>query len=427
MLEREISHSYPSFLPDDRHFIYSARGTDVEDSWIKIGTLDSSDTQPLVKVDSNAAYVSTATGDYLLFAREGTLQAQPFDVRRLAIAGEPVPVSEELVSQPLLPLPTAAAAADFSVSGGGILVYRPGSGTLERQLVWVDRTGKPIESVGAPGDFQHVELSPDGKRVAIDRVDAQSRRADIWLLDFSTGTPSRFTFDPGRFELPRWSPDSTRLLFGGPPRGQDHPGFYQKPSSGAGTEERVYESTDDAVTFASDWAPDGRFIVFRKLSPGTQGSLWVLPLSGDRQPKPVPQTDARGANGRFSPDGRWLAYQSAQSGRAEVWVQPFPATGAKWQISRDGGARPRWRRDGKELFYVSPAGTLMAVPLAAGHAFQPGTPTPLFETKFSPNNINAYPYDVSPDGQRFLVITPREELGASPLTVVLNWDAGLKK
>ena len=178
----ELTHTYPTFLPDGRHFLYSATGADIENSWIKMGALDSADSQPLVKVNSNAAYVSVATGGYLVFARDETLLAESFDVRRLAIVGDPVPVTDELVSHPRS-APTLASAADFSVSGNGILAYRASSGFDQRQLVWVNRTGRSIDSIRAPGGYDHVELSPDGKRIAVDRVDQQSGQSDIWLLD----------------------------------------------------------------------------------------------------------------------------------------------------------------------------------------------------------------------------------------------------
>jgi Tol biopolymer transport system component len=312
--------------------------------------------------------------------------------------------------------------AAFSVSGTGTLVYREGSGA-QTQLVWVDRTGRMIAPVGTSGPYNHVELSPDGTRVAVDRLDERAAQTDIWLVDVSTGTPTRFTFSPGRFRLARWAPDGARLVFSK----DDQPfGLSLKLASGAGAEERLYDSTDQAGTFPDDWSPDGQSIVFRRLPPGTQGGLWLLSLSGQRQAKPVPQTEMRGTNGRFSPDGRWIAYESSESGRAEVYVQPFPFTGAKWLISRNGGVRPRWRRDGRELFYVTAEDRLAAVPIVVTETFQAGDPRELFDVSFTPPSVNAYPYAVSADGQRFLVITPEETVSNAAISVVLNWASALR-
>ena len=426
---KEIGHGAPAFLPDGRHFLYTATGSATGNNWIKVGTIDSSDTRPLVQVNSNVAYARTTTGDYLVFARQGALQAQPFDLRTLAVIGDSIALDADAISQSLS-FSSLLALADFSVAGGGMMIYRAATAeSLVRQLAWVDRSGKPIESLGAPGDYQHVELSPDGKQVAVDRGDPQSRGSDIWILDASTGAPRRFTFDPGRFVWPHWTHDGARVLFSALPSG----GFYAKPATGLGTEERIYEPPDSPSAFAGDEAPGGQFIVFRKIPPGTLGGLWVLPLSGDRQPKPVPLTDARGGNGRFSPVGHWLVYQAEAGGRNEVWVQPFPGTGAKWQVSRDGGSRPRWGRDAKVIFYVGPGNKLMAAPVTVGQAVQFGTPEPLFDVPFQPSTLSAYSYDVSPDGHRFLVVTtpPREESRTPPptplLTVVLNWAAALRK
>jgi Tol biopolymer transport system component len=418
----EVAHGFPGFLPGGRRFLYTVTGADIENSWIKAGEPGSVESRPLVKANSNAAYVGGDGSGHLLFAREGVLLSQAFDVETLAIVGEPAPVTEERISQ-TVPPGSGASYAAFSVSGTGTLVYREGTDVTRTQLVWVDRPGRAIASVGTSGLYNHVELSPDGRRVAVDRFDERAAQTDIWLLDVATGTPTRFTFSPDRFQYPRWAPDGTRLVFADD--GQP-PGISQKLASGAGAEERLYDSTDQAGAFPGDWSPDGESIVFRRLPPGTQGSLWVLSLSGQRQAKPVPQTEMRGTNGRFSPDGRWLAYESYESGRAEVYVQPFPATGAKWSISRNGGVRPRWRRDGKELFYVTAEGRLAAVPIVAGETFQAGNPTELLDASFAPIVTNAYPYAVSADGQRFLVITPEETASTTAISVLLNWTAALR-
>jgi serine/threonine protein kinase len=417
----ERAHSYPSLLPDGRHFLYTATGVDIENSWIRVGELGSAESQPLVRTNSNAVYAPTDAGDYILYTREGVLLAQAFDIERLAVVGEPTAVTEAYLAQ--RGAGSAAQPATFSVSDAGTLAYREGAGSPQRQLVWSDRSGRAIGSFGTPGPYTHVELSPDGRRVAVDRVEDQAGQTDIWVLDVSTGTPTRFTFSPGRFEYPRWAPDGSRLVFSD--RGR-RSGLSQKPASGAGAEERLYDSTDGANTFPGDWSPDGQSIVFRRLLPGTQGALWHLSLFGQRLARPVPQTEARGTNGRFSPDGRWLAYESGDSGRDEVYVQPFPSTGAKWLISRNGGVTPRWRRDGKELFYVTEEGRLAAAPIIADDTFRAGEPTELFDIRFTPATVNSYPYAVSEDGKRFLVITPEETVSTNAISVVLNWASALR-
>jgi len=417
----ERAHSHPSFLPDGRHFLYTVTGVDVENSWIRVGELGSTESRPLVKTNSNAVVVRTDADDYILFARQGVVLAQAFDISRLSVTGEQEAIIEQYVAQG--GTASVAQAAIFSVSETGMLVYREAGASTERQLVWVDRTGQEAGSVGTADPYNHVELSPDGRRVAVDRVENQAGQTDIWLLDASTGTPSRFTFSPGRFSLPRWGADGNRLVFY---EAGERPGLSQKAVSDTGSEERLYDSTGGASTYPGDWSPDGLSIVFRRLPPGTPGGLWLLALSGQRQATPVPQTEMRGANGRFSPDGRWLAYESIESGRIEVYVQPFPATGAKWLISRNGGVRPRWRRDGKELFYVTAERRLAAVPIVAGETFQAGNPSDLFDVSFAPTGVNPYPYAVSANGQRFLVITPEETTSSAAISVVLNWASALR-
>jgi len=418
----EVAHSNPSFLPDRRHFLYTVTGVDIENSWIKVGELASAESRPLVKTNSNAVYVGVDGRDYFLFTREGVLLAQAFNAETLALVGEPAPVTEERISQ-FVNTGSSAFSAAFSVSETGTLVYVEGTGASQTQLVWFDRTGRTLAAVGPSGKYNHVELSPDARRVAVDRYETRVDQPDIWLIDVSTGTPTRFTFSPGRFQYPRWAPDGTRLVFS---EMYQRPGLAQKPASGAGTEERLYDSTDQALTFPGDWSPDGMSIVFRRLPPGTLGGLWLLALSGQRQATPVPHTEMRGANGRFSPDGRWLAYESVESGRNEVYVQPLPATGAKWLISRNGGVRPRWRRDGKELFYITAERRLAAVPIVANETFQAGDPIELLDVSFLPTGVNPYPYAVSADGQRFLVITPEETASSAAISVVLNWTAALR-
>jgi len=404
---QEIFHRFPQFLPDGRHFLYFARSAQLENSAICVGVLDQPQARRIISADTNVAY---APPGYLLFLREGTLMAQAFDAASLALTGAPFRVAEHVGRG-------QSNNAYFSVSDTGVLVYQSG-GTAKTQLVWCDRNGKQLGSPGPPGDYFYPALSPDEKRVAIGRDDAQTSTTDIWLLDLQRGIPSRFTFDPARNISPVWSPDGSRIVFAS---NRDGPmNLYQKLSSGAGSEEALLKSSDGK--WPSDWSLDGRFILYEQLSLSTQWDLWVFPLFGERQPFPFLQTKFSEQSGVFAPDARWIAYQSDESGSYQVYVQSFPPSGDKWQISSEGGSRPRFRRDGKELFYLAANGKLMAVEVKTNaSSFEFGVPKPLFEA-----HTTGY-YAVTGDGQRFLLNPPIAESTGAPITVVLNWAAEVKR
>jgi hypothetical protein len=325
----EIEHRFPSFLPNGRHFLYTAIGGDAEMNWIRVATIGSADTVALVQAGPDAGvFVRTPANDYLLFVRQGRLLAQPFDVDTLTLRGEPILVTEERLTEG----GSAVMPDSFSVSANGLIAYGPSAQTRERQLLWVDRSGKPLGAIGGAASYEHVELSPDNKRLGVDLADAQSRKRDIWMIDLPTASATRFTFKPDQYDVPRWAPDGSRVAFArvGAPTG-----IYEKLSNATDTETQTFAAAADAMALPYDWSPDGRFIVFLDWPAGMATRLSVLPLFGDRQVIPVP-AGVQPANGRFSPDGRWLAYQSSDSGSPEVWVQPFPPTGAKWQISHEG-------------------------------------------------------------------------------------------
>src|SRR5438132_916430 len=403
---QENTHRFPQFLPDGRHFLYFARSAQPENNAIYVSSLDQPQAKRIIRADTNVAY---APPGYLLFPREGTLMAQAFDAASLALTGAPFRVAEQVGVGYLRP----NNEAYFSVSETGVLAYQSG-GAAKTQLVWIDRSGKQLGAPGPPGDYDPA-LSPDEKRVAIGRNDAQS--FNIWLLDLARGIPSRFTFDPASDAYPVWSPDGSRIVFGSNRAGAWS--LYQKSSSGAGSEEAILKLGERK--WPSDWSLDGRFILYTQTSPDTQGDVWVLPLFGDRQPIPFLQTKFSERNGVFSPDGKWIAYQSDDSGSYQVWVQSFPA-GSKWQVSSDGGTWPRFRRDGKELFYLAANGRLMSVEVKANTSGLEFSATkPLFESHTTDR------YAVTADGQRFLFSTPIEESTSAPITVILNWTAEAKK
>jgi Tol biopolymer transport system component len=294
----------------------------------------------------------------------------------------------------------------------------------QRQFIWYDRSGKEIEKVGnTASNGSSPSLSPDSQRVALQRT--VSGNSDIWLLETSRGLLTRFTFDRASDIYPIWSANGSRIVFGSVRSGGVY-NLYQKPVTGAANEELLLATTQNKA--ATDWSSDGRFLLYRSPSAKTGFDIWALPMSGPRdaqeqRPFPVVQTNFEERDGQFSPDGKWIAYQSNESGRFEIYIQPFPGPGGKSQISTNGGAQVRWRRDGKELFYIALDGRLMAVPIAPkGDVLQAGTPAPLFATRVGGAvQFDRQQYVISPDGQRFLMNTVTEDARFSPITVILNW------
>jgi Tol biopolymer transport system component len=304
-------------------------------------------------------------------------------------------------------------------------------------LAWFDRKGKNLGAAGEAGSYQYfdVALSPDATRVAATRtgLTARGESQGMWLLDLDRGVSARFTFGPSPDGSPVWSPDGKRIAFSSDRAGGT--GIYQKASNGALGEQALVPPTTD-LKVADDWSRDGRFLLYAKQDPKTKADLWVLPLAGDGTPggAPAPFADSEFSEdqGQFSPDTHWIAYVSDESGRFEVYVQPFPAPpggGSKTPVSRGGGMQPRWRRDGKELFYLSLDGNVMAVDVTLGSMFKTGVPESLFQARVARSGkqspLDSFAWDVAPDGKRFLINTAKSQ--SRPITVVLNWDADLKK
>jgi len=354
---------------------------------------------------------------HLLFLREGTLMAQPFDPDRLVTTGDVVPLAEGV--QTVL---DSGRAGVFSLSETGLLLYRQGVGS-RRQLAWFDRTGKALGTVGEPDDDlgQTTELSPDGRRVAV--VRAVQRNTDIWVIDLVRGGATRLTFDAAVDESPIWSRDGTQIAFSSNRTTTDGTAavfdIYTKPSSGAGAERLLFESPGGQ--FPDDWSADG-VLLYRSFDPNSGSDLWALPMHGDRKAVAVANSRFQEANSRFSPDGRWIAYQSIESGRYEIYVVPFPAGSGKWQISTNGGSWPRWRRDGKELFYMTLDGQMMAVTIAfSGTSLEAAPPVPLFTTRTFAGGAALRPqYAVSADG-RFLISVPVADASPPSMTLLQNW------
>ena len=407
---KELDHEFPFFLPDGRHFLYYSWKGNRGAIEIFVGSLDGS-RKMVFRNDSNVTYVAPG---YLLFARENTLMAQLFDASKLELTGDPFPVMEHVA------FTASGSYSHFSVSENGTLVFWKGT-DVGRQLAWFDRSGKQIATVGPPGTYNDIMLSPDGARAAIQKIDGGN--SDIWIMDLARGLPQRFTFSPNSEDNPSWSPDGNFLIYTSNMEGKTV--FFRKNSSGAGSEERIYE-TASAIDDGTDWSADGKNLLFEDVGDKTLGDIWVLPLDGSAKAQPVLQSEFAQFHGRLSPDAHWIAYASIESGRPEVYVQSFPPAGGKWQVSTDGGAQPRWRRDGKELYFMSPDRKLMAVDVKLGATFEMGTPKPLFQTRVT-NFTSPNRYDVTADGQRFLVNSSVEENSRNPLVVILNWAAGIKK
>ncbi len=394
---------WPAFLPDGKHFFFTKLPV-VGPPEIMLGTLGKPAGQPLGITGSRVEY---SPDGYLLFARERTLLAQRFDLGRRKLVGEPFPVAEDL------PVSTSGQA-NFTVSNNGVLVYRATGSVLSR-MVRLDRTGHEIGQLAATADYRAPSLSPDGRQVAVRRRDSDAANADVWMIDPARGTTSRFTFDPAVDTSPVWSPDGSQIAWSSTRGGVD--GIWIKSAGGLGQEQLL--SKVGAFGTALDWSRDGRWLLFQVVDPRTGVDLWALPMTGDHKPQLVLQTPFNEGRARFSPDGRWIAYQSDESGRAEVYVASFQGSAGKWQISTDGGGDPDWSPDGRELFYLARDQKLMAVPITPGEMLAPGTPQPLFRVQTEGGNRRNV-YDVAPDGRSFLFLLPAGDSG-TPITTVVNW------
>jgi dipeptidyl aminopeptidase/acylaminoacyl peptidase len=337
--------------------------------------------------------------------------AQPFDVRSHELRGEPIPLGEGLGLDNV-------GLASISVSTGGVLAFRPGQAP-RRRLLWMDRNGKETPALEEEREYVNTWLSPDGRRLAFDLEEAGGKQ-DIWIRDFDRRTTTRFTFEPEVEFDPVWSPDGRRIVYSIQKKRWE---LYVKDASGSGEAEVLLESDEDK--FVTDWTRDGAYAVFASRSAETTWDLWALPMTGDeKKPFPLRKTKFAEQGGTVSPDGRFLAYHSNESGRTEVYVQEFPEAKSKWQVSPDGGREPFWRADGREIYYRAPDAKLMAVPIEKAATFVAGTPAPLFQARFAPV-ISRGLYRPTPDGQRFLVLAPLGRDAMQPATVVLNWTSAL--
>ncbi len=420
----ETIHGAPAFLPDGRHFLFTNANSDPAKNGVYLASLDGGKAKQLLATDSPIFAVATnpmAKNDgYLVFTRQGALLAQPYDFNQNQVTGDPLRLAEQVQ----IPGDNWARFS-LSTTGGLVLI----EGQANQQLTWFDRAGKKLGIVGPTGIYATPRLSPDEQRLVVGRLDSLTRTSDIRVFDLARGTDMRFTFDPATDEYPLWSPDGNRIVWSSNRDGAFT--LYQKAASGTGQDE-VFLLGSAYPKRALDWSADGRFILYWERTPQTRNDVWVLPLKGDGKPWPWLNRQYAEGPARFSPDGKWIAYGSNESGSYEIYIQAFvpdaPASsGGKWQISTNGGSTPHWRRDGRELYYVSIDNKLMAVDVTLGAEVKYGTPKELFSLSGGRAATLGSGYAKTGDGQRFLFVTSAEDASVPPFTVVLNWMAEVKK
>ena len=400
-----LAYWWPEILPGGRAILFSIL-TATLDAQIAVLDFDTGEQKILIPGGSNPRYVSTG---HIVYGVDGTLRAVGFDADRLETVGDPVPVMDGVITK-------GTGAANFSVSSDGALIYVPGRAqnvAAERTLIWVNREGTEEPLVLDAGAYEHPQLSPDGARLALEIVDAAN--TDIWIYDLERDTLTRLTFDPAVDERPRWTLDGQRVVFASGRDGLAN--LFWKAADGTGEVERLTES--QTVQAPYSWSSDGTQLL---ITDGT--AISMLSMEGERSVEPLLQAAAAPRYPAISPDGRWMAYKSLESGQDEVYVRPFPdVNSGRWQISPNLGDDPIWSRDGRELFYRGPGGELMAVPVETEPTFRPGNPEALFGGPYLEGG--GVQYDVAPDGQRFLMIkeSAEGEVAAAPtqIHVVLNW------
>jgi Tol biopolymer transport system component len=413
-------HRWPEWLPNGQAVLFAASpsATNWSNAQIAVQVVETGERRNLVQGGTQPRYASSG---HLLYAQAGTLIAAPFDLRKVAMRGAATPVLEGVLQ--------STSAAQYSVSATGTLVYVAGDvEASQRRLTWVSRNGEEQALPAPPHSYQYPRVSPDGRRVAVG-IEEQERQ--VWLYDLARDTLTRLTFEGNENFIPAWTPDGKRVAFRSN-RAGGSPNLYWQLADGSGGSERL--TTGDYGNSPSSFSPDGQLLAFHEAHPTTGRDIWVLRLSDPGTPgqvhkaQPFLRTQYDEGSPRFSPDGRWLAYSSNESGRYEVYVQPYPGPGGKWQISTEGGGEPLWNPNGRELFYRN-GNKMMAVEVTTQPGFTPGKPRLLFEGGYTPSTALSTNYDVSPDGQRFLMLKPVETQTSTPtqINVVLNWFEELKR
>jgi Tol biopolymer transport system component/predicted Ser/Thr protein kinase len=398
---------YPSFLPDGRRFLYHETGTD---AGIYISSLDSK-VGKRITTGGSGVFVPPS---WLLYTRDSTLVVQAFDSGKASLSGDPIPIADQVMTV------GPGSGGGFSISQNGVVAYRRALPPLVNDLTWYDRQGKRLGTVGERAAYTNPALSPDGKRLAVSRLDPTTNTRNIWVLDLARGVSSRFTFDKADETNPLWSPDGSHIAFSSArkPNVRD---IFWKASGGGGAEEPLLEDAVDKAVEA--WSADGKLLFYNVAS----RDIYAVPVSGDRKPYPVLKASFVQGKASLSPDGHWLAYVSQESGGREVFVQTFPPAGGKWQISNGGGTEPSWGRDGKEIYFLSGSKLKTVDVRASGASFEAGIPKDLFEVQLDGSRlIRRNHYVATPDGQRFLFVTTPKSIDTVPFVVVQNWRTLLK-
>ncbi len=414
---QENSHRWPSFLPDGRHFFFTARSSLKENTAIYLGSLDSRETKRILTEQSNAAY---SPPGLLLFSRDRTLLAQPFDLDKLQVSGEAVPVAASIDHE------TASTEGFFSVSADGFTIAFAALDNPVNQLTWIERSGNATP-VGPKGSYSQPQLSPSGKRVVYTSTDPDSGNRDIWLIDLETSTRTRLTSDPANDWQSAWSPDGASIAFVSDRKPRSS--LYRKRVDSAGEDELLFDPATTGDTGGAHrpaWSPDGLLLAFVMARSERRGfDIFLLPFSGDRKPVRLLASDSGLSSPRFSPDSKWIAYESNESGANEVYLRPLNRS-QKFQISVDGGFLPVWRKDGKELFYRRPGNSIYSADIQLGDPPHFSRPKLLFKTCPADESINGFPlYDVAADGNRFLFSCPVLGGDRRSFTVSVDWQRSL--
>ena len=410
----ETEHAWPCFLPDGKRFLFVAFTSGGESGLeLRLGTLGSPDHIRLGKVGSRPEF---APPDLVLYTLDATLMARHLNLRNGRWKGDPFPVAERVMVR-------ANGQANFSVSQTGVLATMAGGSADRSELVWVDRTGRRLAREGAPAAYRDLALSPDGGRLAYAVVDVKAGSQDLWVRDLKRGVSSRLTFGDGNEVWPIWSPDGTRIAFGASGTGPF--GVWEKLADGTGVEDSLFTPSFHAAP--TDWSHNGRLMVLNTWPAGNP-DLATISSDGHSGASVIVNSAFPETGGRLSPDGRWLAYVTNETGRPEVYVRAFPGPGGKWQVSTGGGSEPQWRADGRELFYRGERGTvIMAAPVETAAAFQAGTPERLFDATLTRGDQNRNRYVADAAGQRFLLNLPLDTNSMDAFNVVLNWTTEVAK
>jgi len=417
----EQTHRWPEFLPDGNHFLYLARQTsEKQPSGVYVGSLEGNFRKKVMDGTSNAQYVQPG---YLLFVKDETLLAQRFKLSTLSVEGDAIPLATDVLRL------TGSLWDGVTASQNGKIVYSPDGFESDLELMTTDRTGNPLSTFRANGLTAPLRISPDGKKVCVTGYSGSKATAGVWIHDLASHLSTRLVFTDAFYSGLAWSPDGTQVAFASTKSGPFN--MYVKALSGGEEEKSIHASPDDERP--RSWSPDGKYLVYDRRATARRGvsEVMVLPLNGAGEPYSLLNAPYANQTGQVSPGGKWIAFSANQTAKAEIYVTTFPKAKGLWQVTTTGGASPRWRHDGLALFYVGTDGVIKSTDVKAGaDSFQVGTSTDVMQRHLSPYGFPyglEGPFDVFPDGQHFIIGTVREGMLHSPLTLITNWTAELKK